>query len=83
MDIANMVMFLCSDKAVPELCSFCEKLGVPFKIYGSAELDGGEAECEQIALKSGGKLIIKEKEFDGISIAAAETPVFLDFERKS
>lgn len=68
---------------VPELCSFCEKLGVPFKIYGSAELDGGEAECEQIALKSGGKLIIKEKEFDGISIAAAETPVFLDFERKS
>lgn len=68
---------------VPELCSFCEKLGVSFKIYGSAELDGGEAECEQIALKSGGKLIIKEKEFDGISIAAAETPVFLDFERKS
>ncbi|WP_028514854.1 cobalamin biosynthesis protein [Ruminococcus flavefaciens] len=68
---------------VPELCSFCEKLGVSFKIYGSAELDGGEAECEQIALKSGGKLIIKEKEFDGISIAVSETPVFLDFERKS
>ena len=32
---------------------------------------------------SSGKLIIKEKEFDGISIAASETPVFLDFESKS
>lgn len=74
---------IAAEGEVPELCSFCEKLGVRFKIYGSAELDGGEAECEQIALKSGGKLIIKEKEFDGISIAAAETPVFLDFERKS
>ena len=68
---------------VPELGGFCEKLGVPFKIYESAEHDGDEAECEQIALKSGGKLIIKEKEFDGISLAAAETPVFLDFERES
>ena len=67
----------------PELCSFCEKLGIPVKKYESFELDGDEAECEQMALKSGGKLIIKEKEFDGISIAAAETPVFLDFERKS
>ena len=68
---------------VPELSSFCEKLGIPMKKYESAELDGVEAKCEQMVLKSGGKLIIKEKEFDGISIAAAEAPVFLDFERKS
>ena len=67
----------------PELSSFCEKLGIPMKKYESAELDGVEAKCEQMVLKSGGKLIIKEKEFDGISIAAAEAPVFLDFERKS
>ena len=69
---------------VPALHSFCEKYSISLKICGDAEPDSDKALCEVMAvINSGGKLIIKENEIDGINIAAAEAPVFLDFERKS
>ena len=73
-----------SEDEVPELKSFCEKNSISLRICGSAESDSGKAMCEEMAVMySGGKLIIGENEHNGINIAAAEAPVFLDFERKS
>ena len=69
---------------VPALRSFFEKLGVPIKYCSEAELADSAAPCERMAeLCSGGKLIAKHTESDEINIAAAEAPVFLDFERRS
>lgn len=63
---------------------FCEERGISIKSYYSEELADAEKAAEKIAeLCSGGKLIVHETEIDGIKIAAAEAPVFLDFERKS
>lgn len=39
--------------------------------------------CERSAVKcSGGKLVLKKKAADGVTVAAAEKPLILDFERK-
>ena len=47
------------------------------------ETTGADNVCERSAvLCSGGELIIKKTAADGIAVAAAEKPVYLDFERK-
>ena len=70
------------DKAVVN--SLGEKLGVSVKSYSEQELNGAGSECEKaVELCSGGRLIVNETVIDSIKIAAAEAPVFLDFERKS
>ena len=66
------------------LDTFCERYGISIKHFTSEELAGAESVCEKMAeLSCGGKLIVNETVFDGVKIAAAEAPVFLDFERKS
>ena len=70
------------DKAVVN--SLGEKLGVSVKSYSEKDLMGAGSECEKATeLCSGGKIIVHETVIDSIKIAAAEAPVFLDFERKS
>ena len=47
------------------------------------ETTGADNVCERSAvLCSGGKLIIRKNAVDGVTVAAAESPVYLDFERK-
>ncbi|MCR5600908.1 MAG: cobalt-precorrin 5A hydrolase [Ruminococcus sp.] len=47
------------------------------------ETTGADNVCERSAvLGSGGKLIIRKNALDGVTVAAAEMPVYLDFERK-
>ena len=48
------------------------------------ETTGADNVCERSAvLCSGGKLVIRKTAADGVTVAAAEKPVFLDFERKT
>ena len=47
------------------------------------ETTGADNVCERSAvLCSGGKLIMRKTASDGVTVAAAERPVYLDFERK-
>ena len=47
------------------------------------ETTGTDNVCERsAALCSGGKLIIRKTAVDGVTVAAAEMPIYLDFERK-
>jgi cobalt-precorrin 5A hydrolase len=47
------------------------------------ETTGADNVCERSAvLGSGGKLIIHKTAVDGVTVAAAEKPIYLDFERK-
>ena len=65
------------------LSSFCEKNDIHLRSYTAEELAGEEASCGKMAeMCSGGKLIIPETVSDNVRIAAAEAPVFLDFEKK-
>ena len=46
------------------------------------ETTGADNVCERSAvLCSGGKLVLRKTAFDGVTVAAAEAPVYLDFER--
>ena len=48
------------------------------------ETTGADNVCERSAVMcSGGKLVIRKTAADGVTVAAAEKPVFLDFERKT
>ena len=47
------------------------------------ETTGADNVCERSAvLGSGGKLIIHKTAGEGVTVAAAEKPIYLDFERK-
>ena len=44
---------------------------------------GTDNVCERSAVRcSGGKLVLRKTAVDGVTVAAAEIPVVLDFERK-
>jgi cobalt-precorrin 5A hydrolase len=46
------------------------------------ETTGADNVCERSAvLCSGGRLVLHKTSFDGVTVAAAEAPVYLDFER--
>lgn len=80
------------------LRGFCEKISVPLRSYTAEELmqangdfessdfvlktTGADNVCERSAVLCGGRLIMKKTAVSGVTAAAAEKPVFLDFERK-
>ena len=80
------------------IIKFCEETGVPFITYSSEQLmslkgnfsssefvksvTGTDNVCERSAVMSGGNLILKKTAGNGITVAAAEKNILLDFERK-
>lgn len=80
------------------LLEFCKSLGVPFRTFTAEELNGAQGEftasafvssvtgvdnvCERSAVLAGGKLILRKCAENGVTVAAAELPVELDFEKE-
>ena len=80
------------------ILSFAEKYGLSLRFYSCDELMRTEGEfsgsdfvksitgadnvCERSACASGGKLIIGKQSMHGMTFAAAESEVILDFERE-
>ncbi len=80
------------------LLEFCRRSRIPIDFYSAEELlavcgdfassefvrktVGVENVCERSASASGGKLIIHKNSSDGVTVAAAELDVKIDFERK-
>lgn len=80
------------------LVSFCKELDIPFRTYSAEMLSRAEGEfaasafvssvtgvdnvCERSAVMSGGKLILRKKAGSGVTVAAAELPVLLDFKKE-
>lgn len=82
----------------PCINRLCETLGVPLKIYTAAQLAAVEGDfsrsefvkktvgvdnvCERSAAADGGRIILKKTAADGVTAAAAERNVLIDFSRK-
>lgn len=80
------------------LLEFCRSLKIPLNFYSAEELMtvcgnftasdfvkktvGVDNVCERSAIASGGKLIIRKNSADGVTVAAAEMDIEIDFERK-
>lgn len=80
------------------LLEFCSKYSLPFRTFSAAELmelegdfdgskfvlakTGTDNVCERSAVRCGGKLILHKRSSDNVTVAAAELPVKIDFERK-
>lgn len=80
------------------LLDFCKSLGVPLRTFTAEELSGVRGEfsasefvssvtgvdnvCERSAVLAGGELILRKCAENGVTVAAAELPVELDFEKE-
>ncbi len=80
------------------LLEFCRRRKIPINFYSAEELMsvygdftasdfvkktvGVDNVCERSAAASGGKLIMRKNSADGVTVAAAELDVEIDFERK-
>ncbi len=81
----------------PGLAEFCENFGLSLETYSADELmsapgefehsdfvertTGADNVCERAAVCAGGKIIVTKSAGNGVTVAAAELPVFIDFER--
>lgn len=80
------------------ILAFCRKYGLPLKLYSADELAGAEGNfshsdfvqktvgvdnvCERGAVLGGGRLVLAKTAGGGVTVAAAETEIILDFERE-
>lgn len=80
------------------LLDFCKSLGVPFRTFTAEELSGVRGEftasafvssvtgvdnvCERSAVMAGGALVLRKCAENGVTVAAAELPIELDFEKE-
>ncbi|MGN0682280.1 MAG: cobalt-precorrin 5A hydrolase [Oscillospiraceae bacterium] len=80
------------------LLEFCNSLGVELRTFSAEELRSAEGEftasefvtsvtgvdnvCERSAVMAGGTLILRKCAGNGVTVAAAELPVELDFEKE-
>lgn len=80
------------------LLEFCKSLGVELRTFSAEELRSAEGEftasefvtsvtgvdnvCERSAVMAGGKLVLRKCAGNGVTVAAAELPVELDFEKE-
>lgn len=85
-------------KDEPALLEFCQKYGIVMKTYSADELmnvdghfspsdfvmktTGADNICERSAAANGARLIVRKTARDGMTFAAAEQTICLDFERK-
>ena len=79
------------------IAAFAEKYKIPLKFYTNEELmnvrgefsssefvmktTGADNVCERSALAGGGKLLVPKQTENGVTFAAAETDIIIDFER--
>lgn len=84
--------------AEPGLVEFCSKYNLPLMSFSAKQLNelegdfhgssfvlsqiGTDNVCERSAVRCGGKLILHKRSSDNVTVAAAELPVDIDFERK-
>lgn len=80
------------------LTEFCASLGAEFRTFTVGELKSAKGEftasafvndvtgvdnvCERSAVSAGGTLILRKQAGNGVTVAAAELPVELDFEKE-
>ncbi len=80
------------------LLDFCKSLGAELRTFSAAELSQIQGEftasefvssvtgvdnvCERSAVAAGGALILRKQAENGVTVAAAELPVELDFEKE-
>lgn len=80
------------------LLDFCGSLGVELRTFSAEELSGVKGEftssafvsgvtgvdnvCERSAVMAGGELILRKRAENGVTVAAAELPIELDFEKE-
>ncbi|MGN0678858.1 MAG: cobalt-precorrin 5A hydrolase [Oscillospiraceae bacterium] len=80
------------------LLDFCKSLGVELRTFSAEELSGVQGEftasafvssvtgvdnvCERSAVMAGGELILRKCAENGVTVAVAELPVELDFEKE-
>lgn len=81
----------------PGLLEFCERFSIPLRTYSAEELmsapgtfahsdfvektTGADNVCERAAVCAGGTLTLRKTAGKGVTAAAAELPVYIDFER--
>lgn len=84
-------------KDEPALTAFCESCHLPLYVFPAATLmaqegdfahsdfvetvTGADNVCERSAVVGGGRLFLRKTARDGMTLAAAEMPVFIDFGR--
>ena len=80
------------------IIDFCSKFDIPLKTYSSEKLmkvggdfsysdfvmqtTGTDNVCERSAVADGGKLIVRKQADNGVTFAAAEKGIIVDFERR-